>query len=60
MKKLTKARKKKFLNNALRFTAPALGIFFAQLALQVPVREASMVALLAGYGLASDYFNKMK
>lgn len=60
MKKLSKAQEKKFLNNLCKFSAPAFAVFFGQLALKVPVREAGLVALLALYGLASDYFKKAK
>lgn len=48
----------KWLKNALLFTAPALAIFFAQLASGVELRVAGGVALLALYGLLADYFRK--
>lgn len=60
MKKLTKAQKTKFLKNVLKFTAPALAVFFGQLALKVPAREAGLVAVLALYGLLADFFKKAK
>jgi hypothetical protein len=60
MKKLTKAQKKKFLNNLLRFSAPGLAVFFSQLALKVPVKEAGLVAILVIYGVIADYFKKVK
>jgi len=50
----------KWAKNLLMFTAPALAVFFAQLALKVPVRDAALVALLALYGIAADYFKKLK
>lgn len=60
MKRLSKAQKSKFLKNAWKFTAPAVGVLFAQLALGVPLREASLVALLALYGLLADFLKKAK
>ncbi len=50
----------KWLKNFVIFTAPALAIFFAQLASGVEWRVAGMVALLALYGLLADYFKKLK
>ena len=60
MKTLSKTQKSKFIDNLIKFTFPALGVLFAQLALQVPLREASLVALLALYGLLADYLKKAK
>ena len=57
---MTKTQQKKFLKNVVKFTFPALGVFFAQLALQVPFREASLVALLALFGLLADFFKRAK
>ena len=57
---LTEADLKKWTGNILKFTAPALAVFFGQLALDVPAKEASLVALLALYGLLADYFKKLK
>lgn len=51
---------KKWGWNLLRFTAPALAIFFAQLALGVDPRAAALVALLALYGAGADFFKKLK
>ncbi len=45
--------------NLLKFTAPALGVFFAQLALGVEAKAAALVALLALYGALADYFKKL-
>ena len=60
MKKLSKAQQKKFLDNLFRFSAPGLAVFFGQLALKVPVKEAGLVALLVLYGVLADYFKKVK
>ena len=46
--------------NLLKFTAPAIAVFFAQLALDVEPKVALLVALLALYGAISDYFKKLK
>lgn len=46
--------------NVLIFTAPALAVFFTQLALKVPVKEAFLVALLAFWGVLADVFKKLK
>ena len=59
-KNMTKANRSKFFKNILSFTAPALVVFFGQLALKVPAREAGLVALLALWGLLRDYFKKVK
>lgn len=45
--------------NILKFTAPVLGIFFAQLAMGVEWKAAGLVALFALYGLLADYFKKL-
>lgn len=50
----------KWIKNVLVFTAPALVVFFSQLALKVPVRDAALVAALALWGLLADYFKKLK
>ena len=44
---MTRANKKKLLNNLLKFTAPVLAIFFGQLAMGVDTRAAGLVALYA-------------
>ncbi len=46
--------------NLLWFFAPALGVFFAQLALGVEPKAACLVALLAFYGTLSDLFKKYR
>lgn len=58
--RLTNADYKKWALNLLKFTAPALAVFFGQLALKVDWKVAGMVALLALYGATSDYFKKLK
>lgn len=45
--------------NVLKFTAPALGVFFAQLAVGVDWKAATLVALLALYGLLADFFKTL-
>lgn len=57
--KLSEEQTQKFLKNLLKFTAPSIGIFFAQLALGVKVEDAILVAILALYGVLSDYFKKL-
>lgn len=57
--KLTKSKHKKWATNLLKFTAPALAIFFTQLALKVDYKAAFLVALLALYGALADYFKKL-
>ncbi|MDO8554362.1 MAG: hypothetical protein Q7S22_06135 [Candidatus Micrarchaeota archaeon] len=44
--------------NILKFTAPALGVFFAQLAMGVEIKAAALVAAFALYALLSDFFKK--
>lgn len=46
-------------NNVIKFTAPALGVFFAQLALGVDPKAAALVALYILYGLLADFFKKL-
>jgi hypothetical protein len=48
----------KFTRNLVLFTAPALGIFFGQLASGVNPKAALFVALLALYGALADFFKK--
>jgi len=56
---LNKLEWKQYLTNTLKFTAPALAVFFGQLALGVDWKAAGLVALLALYGNLSDYFKKL-
>lgn len=58
--RLTKTEYKKWVTNLVKFTAPALAVFFGQLALKVEWKAAGMVALLALYGALADYFKKLK
>lgn len=51
---------KKWALNILLFTAPALAIFFGQLASGVNWKLAGSVALLALWGLLADLFRKIK
>ncbi len=46
--------------NLLKFVAPTLGIFFAQLSVGVPMAIAAPVALLALYQALADLFSKYK
>ena len=57
---MTPKQKEKFLRNILQHTAPILTIFFAQMATGVDIKAALLVAVYAGYALASDYFSKLK
>jgi len=57
---MTRKNKEKFLKNLLKFTAPGLAIFFAQLALGKDWRVALATAVLVLYGATSDYFSKVK
>lgn len=50
--------KERWVKNFLKFVAPTLAIFFAQLAMGVDYRPAALVALLALYQSLSDLFNK--
>jgi len=58
--KLTKNKFRSWSQNLLRFTAPALAVFFGQLALKVDYKAAALVALLALYGTLADYYKKLK
>jgi hypothetical protein len=49
---------RKIGKNILKFTAPALAVFFGQLALKVDWRAALLVALLTLWGLLADFFSK--
>ena len=57
--KLSDEQTQKFMMNLVKFTAPSIGIFFAQLALGVKVEDAILVAILALYGVLADYFKKL-
>lgn len=46
--------------NILFYTAPALVIFFGQLAAGVELKIAFSVALLAFWGMTADFFRKYK
>lgn len=49
----------KWAKNLLKFTAPVLAIFFAQLATGVDWRAAGLIALYALYAVLSDYLKKL-
>ena len=51
---------KKIGINALVFTAPALAVFFGQLAAGVNWKIALAVAVLALYGILADFFKKLQ
>lgn len=55
---MPKDQYKAWAKNLLKFTAPALAVFFGQLALGVDPRAALAVAILALYGALSDLFKK--
>jgi hypothetical protein len=57
---MTKSKQNKFLMNLLKFTAPALAVFFGQLALGVKFEVALPLALVAMYGALADFFSKIK
>ena len=57
---MTPKKYEKFGKNLLKFTAPVLAIFFAQLATGVNWKAAALVAVYALYALLSDYFAKIK
>ncbi len=58
--RFTPAKKKKFLKNLLRFTAPGLAVVFSQLALGADWKVALLAGLYVIYSLASDFFSKIK
>lgn len=60
MNRLTNEQRIAFLKNLLLFTAPAIAVFFGQLASGVDIKIAGAVAILALYGLLADYFKKIK
>ncbi len=57
---LTEQDFQKWSKNLLKFSAPALVIFFGQLAIGVDWRAALAVALLALYGAIADLISKYK
>lgn len=56
---LDKEQLNKWLKNLLKFTAPVLAIFFAQMAMGVEWKAAGLLALYALYALLADYFKKL-
>jgi hypothetical protein len=57
---LPKEELTKWAKNLLLFTAPALAVFFGQLAAGVSWKVALPVALVAFWGVLADYFKKLK
>ena len=57
--RLSNRQYKKWAMNLLKFTAPALAIFFGQLATGVDFKSAFLVALYALYGAIADYMKKL-
>lgn len=51
---------KKMGMNLIVFTAPALVVFFGQLAAGVNWKAAGAVALLALYGIIADFIKKLQ
>jgi hypothetical protein len=45
--------------NLLKFSAPALSIFFYQLSQGVELQKAAPLALFVAYGLIADYLKKL-
>ena len=60
MTKAEKVNLKKWLVNLLKFTAPALGAFFGQLALGVELKAAALFGIVILWGVLADFFKKMK
>ena len=56
---MTKENQQKWLLNLLKFTAPALAIFFFQLSQGVDLKVAGGLAIFAFYGLIADLLKKM-
>lgn len=57
---LTPEKVSKWANNLIAFTAPALAIFFGQLAIGVSWKVAWPLALYAFYAAVADLFKKWK
>lgn len=51
---------KKFVTNLLKFTAPALAVLFAQLALGTNWKASILLASYILWGILADYFKKLK
>ena len=56
---LNKEDLKKMGINLLKFTAPALVVFFTQLKMGVEIQSAALVALLTLWGILADYLSKL-
>ena len=57
--KLNKEDLKSLSINLVKFAAPGISVFFAQLAMKVDIKAAALVALLVLYGSLSDFFSKL-
>jgi hypothetical protein len=55
---ISKDELKKWAKNLFKFTAPTLAVFFTQLAMGVDIKAAALVASLAFYGSAADFWSK--
>jgi hypothetical protein len=58
--KLSESNQVKFVKNLIIFTAPALAVYFGQLALGVNWKAAGLVALLTLYQALADFFKKLQ
>jgi len=58
--KLNNADLKKLGLNIIIFTAPALAVFFGQLAMGVDIKAAALVASYILYQILADLFKKLK
>lgn len=56
---MTEEKLQSWIRNLVKFTAPMLAVFFAQLALGVDAQKAALVALIAFYGALADFFKKI-
>lgn len=52
-------RRQKFFRNLIKFSAPGISVFFAQLALGAELKVAGLTALFVFWGLLADFFKKI-
>ena len=57
--KFTSDQRQALIDNLLKFTAPALAVFFGQMALGINWRASGIMALYILYAGFSDYFKKV-
>lgn len=57
--KLSKRDVQKLTVNILKFTAPALAVFFGQLAIGVDAKASALMASFILYQLLADFFTKL-